>query len=237
LPLKFWICFFVIFAENQSDKIIAHIEYFHFSLEHRQVTDNHRLQYYIIKYLQKMGRGKKLTDSEIHSILLLSKENFSVSKIARIVNRSRKVIINLLRNPQTYGKKKRPGRPTALTVREKRAILRVASNASLTARQIAEACGIKTNIRNVQRVLQQCKHLQRKKLQRKPPLTEAHKKIRFKFAEKHVHWTKKWRKVLFSDEKKFNLDGPDGWNYYYHDLRKETKILSRRQMGGGSVMI
>ena len=54
-----------------------------------------------------MDRGKKLTDSEIQTVLLLSRENFSVSKIARfiiLINRSRKVIINLFRNPKTYGK-------------------------------------------------------------------------------------------------------------------------------------
>lgn len=33
-----------------------------------------------------------------------------------------------------------------------------------------------------------------------------------------------------------NLDGPDGYNYYFHDLRKEEKILSRHQKSFGSVM-
>lgn len=71
---------------------------------------------------------------------------------------------------------------------------------------------------------------------KKPPLTEKHKMERLLFAEQHVTWEKKWHQVIFSDEKKFNLDGPDGYKCYYHDLRKEEKILSRRQMGGGSVM-
>lgn len=44
-------------------------------------------------------------------------------------------------------------------------------------------------------------------------------------------------KVIFSDEKKFNLDGPDGYQYYWHDLRKESQYCSRRQMGGGSIMV
>lgn len=36
----------------------------------------------------------------------------------------------------------------------------------------------------------------------------------------------------------FNLDDPDGFNFYFHDLRKENNNhLVRRQHGGGSVMI
>lgn len=39
------------------------------------------------------------------------------------------------------------------------------------------------------------------------------------------------------DEKKFNLDGPDGLAHYWHDLRKEERIFSAKQSGGESVMI
>jgi hypothetical protein len=50
-------------------------------------------------------------------------------------------------------------------------------------------------------------------------------------------WTSKWHKIIFPDEKKFNMDGPDGFHYYWHDVRKEDMILSKRQMGGGFVMV
>ncbi|GBM73692.1 Transposable element Tc3 transposase [Araneus ventricosus] len=48
---------------------------------------------------------------------------------------------------------------------------------------------------------------------------------------------KKWDYVIFSDEKKFNLDGPDGFRYFWYDLRKEKEIFSKRTFGGGSVMV
>ena len=51
-----------------------------------------------------------------------------------------------------------------------------------------------------------------------------------------MSWTKEWKKVVFSDAKRFNLDGPDGYRYYWHDLRKNELVLSKRQMGGGSIM-
>ena len=50
-------------------------------------------------------------------------------------------------------------------------------------------------------------------------------------------WDRRWRKIIFSDEKKFNLDGPDGNCFYYHDKRKKQLLHDRRHTGGGGVMV
>lgn len=42
---------------------------------------------------------------------------------------------------------------------------------------------------------------------------------------------------MFRRREKFNLDGPDRLTYYWHDLRKDETIRSRRVHGGGSVMV
>ena len=47
----------------------------------------------------------------------------------------------------------------------------------------------------------------------------------------------KWDKIWFVDEKKFDLDGPDSVKFYFHDLRKESMMTSRRQNGGGNIMV
>uniref|UniRef100_T1J174 Transposase Tc1-like domain-containing protein n=1 Tax=Strigamia maritima TaxID=126957 RepID=T1J174_STRMM len=54
----------------------------------------------------------------------------------------------------------------------------------------------------------------------KPPLTQYHKTDRLAWAQNYMSLKDEWIEVLFSDEKKFNLDGPDGWTHYWHDLKK-----------------
>lgn len=42
---------------------------------------------------------------------------------------------------------------------------------------------------------------------------------------------------MFLNEKKFNLDEPDGMSYHWRDLKFDKNIQFSRQMGGGSVMV
>ncbi|VDL78077.1 unnamed protein product [Nippostrongylus brasiliensis] len=37
--------------------------------------------------------------------------------------------------------------------------------------------------------------------------------------------------------KRWNLDGLDGYKHYWRDLRKEKRVFSRRNIGGGSVTV
>jgi transposase len=75
-----------------------------------------------------MGRGKQLSDFEMGQIMTYKNQGKSVAKISELVNRSRRVIRNYIEDPENYGTKKSPGRPAALTPKEHRRVLRLASN-------------------------------------------------------------------------------------------------------------
>ena len=60
---------------------------------------------------------------------------------------------------------------------------------------------------------------------------------RLEFARKTMGSREFWRTVVFSDEKKFNLNGPGGIHHYWQVLSKKPLILSKRVQGGGFDMI
>ena len=63
----------------------------------------------------------------------------------------------------------------------------------------------------------------RKKFKVKPILKAHHRQTRLELARSTVNWNKRWSKVFFTDEKKFNLDGPDGWSYYWADQKEKNE--------------
>ncbi|GJQ75359.1 hypothetical protein Trydic_g23537 [Trypoxylus dichotomus] len=64
-----------------------------------------------------------------------------------------------------------------------------------------------------------------------------HPEGRLNFARQHIQWSEDWKKVVLTDETRFSLDGPDGFQHYWHDLRKEPMVISRRPQGGGGAMV
>jgi len=60
----------------------------------------------------------------------------------------------------------------------------------------------------VWRTLRSNSNVALRKLKRKPRLLKHHKEGRLKWAKEVMTWDAAWKNI-FSDEKKFNLDGPD----------------------------
>ena len=66
-------------------------------------------------------------------------------------------------------------------------------------------------------------------------LNKLHKLRRIELAKKWLETSLDWSRTIFTDEKKFNLDGPDSWRSWMYDDEEISR--NRRQMGGGGLMV
>jgi len=148
-----------------------------------------------------MAQGTQLTEKERGMILALKGEGLSNSAISKRINRSRKVVLVLLRDPEGYGSKKRTGRPRKLAPSAHRHLLREASKGDSTALTLRKTLNLSVSTRTVQRMLHNAENLVYKKMASAPMLTEKHKKARVEWAAEKVTWKDEWTKVVFSDEK------------------------------------
>ncbi|KAH9090499.1 hypothetical protein Ae201684P_014300 [Aphanomyces euteiches] len=184
-----------------------------------------------------MGRGTALDEIEQAQARALETAGWTIAKIATTLGRSRKVIGNYLKNKETYGTLKSTRRPSSLTPTATRHLFREGAKGLSSCSQLATDLKLPIGPRRVQQLFSEHPEFLYKKRISAPLLTAQHQAARVKFANDHIRGRRDWTEVIFSDEKKFNLDGPDGWQYYWHHLRHEEQMISRRQNGGGLVMI
>ncbi|KAG2826390.1 hypothetical protein PC118_g10170 [Phytophthora cactorum] len=189
-----------------------------------------------------MGRSKALTDQEYWWIIGLHDGGVSLHEIARKTGRSRTCVRKAIKEERgphsdSGSEGSRAGRRPALTEREVQQLVRAAAAGDKFAAELKTELGIEASVRTVQRLLQRVDHLVYTKMDRTLPLTAAHKAARISWAEEHILNPGIWKYTAFSDEKKFNLDGPDGFKYYWRDMPQPAQSYVRRQNGGGSIMV
>ncbi|KAF0704367.1 hypothetical protein AaE_014975 [Aphanomyces astaci] len=184
-----------------------------------------------------MGRAVQLTEYEQGSALAFWKAEWSVKRIAATLGRSRNVVASFHRSPDTYGTNYITPKATKVTERAHRQLVKHASTTGCSARQLKAHVPLDVSLRTYQRILHQTVFLKYTKRQHAPKLLQRHKDARLKYAEGHLTKPAEWDNVVWSDEKKFNLDGPDGFQFYWHDLRHEKDQFFTRHSGGGSCMV
>lgn len=184
-----------------------------------------------------MPRGKSLTDIEKAVILELQRVETSIAAIAVRLGRSETAVRNFLRDPNGENRKKRPGRAPILSDRDVRHVFHLACVDHIKPAKIIKTLNLPCKARTVRRALRatgNAHYIKRKVI---PRMTPLHVKKRLAYADEKLRSKFNWDVVVISDEKKFNLDGPDGCQYYWHDRRLPPEMYSKRVAGGGSVMV
>ena len=135
------------------------------------------------------------------------------------------------------------GRPRVTSYRENRAIKILSlRNRFETSPQIQKQCDLVEKfslsaIKNRLKEFKLCCCIAR----RKPMISVKNRKRRMNYVRCHENYDASyWRRVLFSDEKKFNRLGSDGSQYVRRRKDDEFNLkctVSMLQGGGGSVMV
>lgn len=184
-----------------------------------------------------MGTWTALTERERGRISGLHEVGTSIRKISKTVRRSRDCVSRAIKTLQRARVAKKRGRKSVLSTRLTRRLVRAASGGERTAKQLKADLSLQCSLRTVQRILSRVDWLVYAKMDRTLSLTDAHKAARVAWAKRYLMEPSVWDETIFSDEKKFNLDGPDGFKHYWRDLRRPPREYVRRQNGGGSVMV
>ncbi|KUF99771.1 hypothetical protein AM588_10009414 [Phytophthora nicotianae] len=163
-----------------------------------------------------MGLGPALSDEEEGRIKGLYEAGCSEREIERRVGRSRGAISRVLFGSER--ERKKPGPAAALTDREVRLLLRTAAKGDYSARQLKSELCLSASVRTIQRVLAGVDWLVYTKMNNSLPLSAEDKVAREEWAWARIFNTDaagSWDAIIFSDEKKWNLDGPDGFQTYW----------------------
>lgn len=142
-----------------------------------------------------MPRGTKLSDFEKGQIRAFQEIGLSNRDIATRLCRSHTVVDNFTKKKDGYGKKKRSGRQPKLSARDKRSIVRAASNSTKGVRRIRDDYKPTVSKNTIWRAIKSAPHLTRQKLKANPYLKPEHEVNRMNFAKQHVTWTHNWDKV------------------------------------------
>ena len=187
-----------------------------------------------LSFTATMGKKGDLTSDEKSKIVQMLGNGETSNVIAKELGRDHRTIKRFIQNSQG-GRKKRAEKPfRKLSGRDVNRIKReIVRRPLATSKDIFSGIGLGDIPRSTRcRVLRQVAKV--KKSKKRPPLTQQHR-------EKRVEWAKKYMKldfskVIFTDECRATLDGPDGWASGWIRDGHSAPTRKRRQQGGGGVM-
>lgn len=185
-----------------------------------------------------MGRAKELTSEERSAILALHRTGMSLRAIAKKENRSYGAVQHVVKSGSVEKPPTKRGRQRKIDDRSRRQVVRTILTRGGGAKTARDALQLPVCVRTIQRSVVDIPWLKYRKIRSSPRLLPRHVKARLQWAQEHdgldAFW---WANVMFSDEKKWNLDGPDGLRRRWVDTRQKKQLCVRRHTGGGGVMV
>lgn len=141
------------------------------------------------------------------TILALYKNNHSYRKTAKAINKSHEYVRYSLKNGISTSKKPKTGRPSLINKRTSRHILRyIKKYPNFKPKTLLNDLKLPFSYHTLLRFIKKA-GFSNKKVIKKPFITSKTKQKRSVFAHHHIHMPKMLDMMIFTDEKRFCLDG------------------------------
>lgn len=181
-----------------------------------------------------MGKKADLSSAEKSLIVKSIANGTKTSDIAKRIGRDHRTVKKFVQDSEYQRKRSDKGSSRKITARKLRQIGRELIRKPLaSSKEIFESVSASDVPKSSRcRILQGMASVRRPST--RPPLKRIHKENRLEWAKRYLKCD--FQHVLFTDECRATLDGPDGWSagWIRHDCPRPTRI--RRQQGGGGVM-
>lgn len=187
-----------------------------------------------LPFSTKMGKKKDLSAAEKQQIVECLGQGMATIKIAKRLHRDHRTIKKYVADSEHTRVRADNGKSRTLSYRQIRWIKRAAVKMPChSSRQVFEAAGASNVPRTTRcRVLQGFAAVRKPSF--RPPLSIGHKQKRLQWARQYMKTD--FKTVLFTDECRATLDGPDGWSGGWLVDGHPMQTRLRRQQGGGGVM-
>lgn len=192
-------------------------------------------------------KSKELSEDLRKKVVEKHRDGQSYAAIARSLNVPKSTVASLIRKWKSYGTTvnlRRMGRPSKITVKGKRKLLREArANPSVTLEDLKKSLhGAGTNVHKS--TISRCLHkegLYGRVAKKKPYLKKQHLRARLQYAKKHLKDTSAmWQSVIWSDETKIELFGLNTKKYVWRKANTADEphhTIPTVKHGGGNIML
>lgn len=181
-----------------------------------------------------MGKGKDLTKEEKFAIKILKSIGISHKTIADSLHRNKSTITKYLKRGDNVGKQN-SGRKSIINATSLRRIARFVDKKPASSTYIMKYLDIRCSTQTLRRAMRN-NNIWWKKSKSIIPLSNINKEKRLEFCRMSLCDNVQWSNIIFSDEKRFCMDGMQNIMYGWSKKNKRHVIM-KRHSGGGSIMV
>ena len=181
-----------------------------------------------------MGKRRDLSLREKVSIKILKGLGINNSKIAESLDRHKSTISRYL-TENDENRRVNCGRKRVLNDRSLRRVSRIVDKEAVSANYLVKSLDLKCTSPTLRTAIKKNSILWQKS-KSVIHLSKKNKNERIKFARQSISDNIQWNNIIFSDEKRFCMDGVQ--NIMYGWAKKNKKhVIMKRHSGGGSIMV